>query len=162
MGFCASVTAIRSTGIKSPALPALGSGLGNLDIDVAIYLPQEHQQNPEWLTRDYPLHHAASAPAPMAGGGQTAKFSRIKKTTRTTRKPGIDRGHGGTVCKAPVTVHRDAPSSMNRAPTLADFSFASAVGIESRDCFACCAHQRCLPRRTRPASFVGSVRLATK
>src|SRR5262249_24291836 len=60
-------------GIKSLALPALGCGLGNLSwgdvgplmcqllgnlkINVTIYLPQEHGVKPEWLTRDYLLTH---------------------------------------------------------------------------------------------------------
>jgi O-acetyl-ADP-ribose deacetylase (regulator of RNase III) len=74
----------KKQGIESLALPALGCGLGNqswgevgplmcqtlgdLDINVAIYLPQEHQQNPEWLTRDYLLNHNPSGPAAVSAG----------------------------------------------------------------------------------------------
>jgi hypothetical protein len=63
----------KKQGIKSLALPALGCGLGNLswgevgplmcqnlgdlDIDVAIYLPQEHAQSAEWLTPQYLMNH---------------------------------------------------------------------------------------------------------
>ena len=59
----------EAEGIQSIAMPALGCGLGglewkdigplmckylsNLDIQVAIYLPQEHQIVPEYLTREF-------------------------------------------------------------------------------------------------------------
>ncbi len=67
----------KSEGIKSLALPALGCGLGNLkwqdvgpvmcrdlaalDIDVVIYLPQEHQIDPEFLTPEHLLKSKRSA-----------------------------------------------------------------------------------------------------
>ncbi|AFZ34936.1 Appr-1-p processing domain protein [Stanieria cyanosphaera PCC 7437] len=61
----------REVGIQSLAMPALGCGLGNLnwadvgrimcrylhgiEIPVAIYLPREHQIDPNYLTSDYLL-----------------------------------------------------------------------------------------------------------
>ncbi|MBH8576861.1 DUF4433 domain-containing protein [Nostocaceae cyanobacterium CENA369] len=61
-------------GIQSLAMPALGCGLGNLDwaevgplmcrylhdigIQIAIYLPREHQIDPKYLTNEHLLNHS--------------------------------------------------------------------------------------------------------